>query len=198
MPWAAQVFTDAGGGSLDRLGAGTGGVCGSWWFYAPWPKKVNASGWRIDGKKVGRKLSALELIGPLVAVAAGHKKFANSLVTIWVDNAGSVAIWHKGYSNRCRLSSTIVTTIHAVAAAIGCTVHIQKITRCSNAPAAAADALSKGQFAAARSLVQLDTAPARIPPALVRWINEPVPSDDLADLILKDIAADTAILNYLL
>jgi hypothetical protein len=54
----------------------------------------------------------------LVAVAAGHKKFANSQVTIWVDNAGSVAIWHKGYSTRCRLSSTIVTTIHAVAAAI--------------------------------------------------------------------------------
>jgi hypothetical protein len=37
MPWAFQVFTDAAGGSLDRLGAGTGGVCGKWWFYAPWP-----------------------------------------------------------------------------------------------------------------------------------------------------------------
>jgi hypothetical protein len=196
MPWAHQVFTDAAGGSLDRLGAGTGGVCGSWWFYAPWPKKVNAGGWRVDGKKVGRKLSALELIGPLVAITAGHKKFANAHVTVWVDNAGSVAIWEKGYSTRCRLSSTIVTTAHAIAAAIGCTLHIQKITRCSNVPAATADALSKGQFRAARAYMALDTEPARITPALVRWITEPLPSEDLADTILRELATHSDILNY--
>jgi hypothetical protein len=196
MPWAQQVYTDAAGGSLDRLGAGTGGVCEGWWFYVPWPKKVNAGGWRVDGKKVGRKLSALELVGPLVAITAGHRKFANSHVTIWVDNAGSVAIWRKGYSTRCRLSSTIVTSLHAVAAAIGCTVHIQKITRCSNAPAAAADALSKGQFTAARAIMQLDIEPARITPALLKWINEPVPSDDLAEAILKELATAADILNY--
>jgi hypothetical protein len=115
---------------------------------------------------------------------------------VWVDNAGSVAIWQKGYSTRCRLSSTIVTSIHAIAAAVGCTVNIQKITRCSNAEAAAADSLSKGQFAAARGFVQLDTEPARIPPALVRWINEPTPTDDLAHLVLRELAADSPILNY--
>jgi hypothetical protein len=196
MPWARQVYTDAAGGSLDRLGAGTGGVCEGWWFYVPWPKKVNAGGWRVDGKKVGRKLSALELVGPLVAVTAGYRKFANSHVTIWVDNAGSVAIWRKGYSTRCRLSSTIVTTLHAVAAAIGCMVNIKKITRCSNAPAAAADALSKGQFTAARAIMQLDTEPARVTPALLKWINEPLPSDDLADAILKELATAADILNY--
>jgi hypothetical protein len=174
MPWAFQVFTDAAGGSLDRLGAGTGGVCGKWWFYAPWSKRVNAGGWRIDGKKVGRKLSALELIGTLAAVAAGHRKFANQHVTIWVDNAGSVAIWKKGYSTRCRLSSTIVTTLHAVASAIGCTVLIEKIRRCSNAQASTADALSKGQFAVARQLTELDTEPARIPPTLVSRVSTEV------------------------
>jgi hypothetical protein len=196
MPWAFQVYTDAAAGSLDRLGAGTGGVCGNWWFYAPWPKRVNAGGWRIDGKKVGRKLSALELVGPLAAVAAGRSKFANQHVTIWVDNAGSVAIWKKGYSTRCRLSSTIVTTLHAIACAIGCTVHIEKIRRCSNTQAATADALSKGQFAAARQLTNLDTEPARIPPSLVRWIDKPEPSDDLAHAILTELAASSPILNY--
>jgi hypothetical protein len=64
MPWAYQVYTNAAAGSLDRLGAGTGGMCGSWWFYIPWSRQVNTGGWRIDGKKVGRKLSALELIAP--------------------------------------------------------------------------------------------------------------------------------------
>jgi hypothetical protein len=196
VPWAAQVYTDAAGGSLDRIGAGTGGVCGQWWFYAPWPKKVNAGGWRVDGKKVGRKLSALELMGPLIAIAAGHEKFANRQVTVWVDNAGSVAIWNKGYSTKCRLCSTIVTTIHAIASAIGCVVHIEKITRCSTPEAAAADAISKGSFAAARQLIHLDIEPARIPPTLVRWINQPVPSDDLAHLILTELGKKAAILNY--
>jgi hypothetical protein len=196
MPWAFQIFTDAAGGSRERVGAGTGGVCGSWWFYVPWSKKINAGGWRIDGKKVGRKLSALELVGPLIAIAAGHKKFANSHATIWVDNAGSVAIWEKGYSTRCRLASTIVTTIHAIAAAIGCTVHLQKIRRCSNPHAIAADALSKAQFPLARAAVHLDTEPAPIPITLLSWIDRPNPSDDLAHLILKEIAAGTPILNY--
>jgi hypothetical protein len=196
MPWAEQVYTDAAGGTLDRLGAGVGGVSGSWWFYVPWPKVINGGGWRIEGKKVSRKLSALELIGPLVAVTAGHSRFANKQVTVWVDNAGSVAIWDKGYSTRCPLSSTIVTTIHAVAAAIGCTVHIQKIRRCSNAPAAAADALSKAQFQQARAFTHLDIAPAAIPPSLLRWINRPNPSDDLAHVILKDISRSALVLNY--
>jgi hypothetical protein len=196
MPWAEQVYTDAAGGSLDRLGAGCGGVCGSWWFYVPWPRVVNAGGWRIDGKKVGRKLSALELTGPLVAVAAGHKLFAHKHVTIWVDNAGSVAIWKKGYSSTCRLSSTIVTSLHAIAAAIGCTLHLEKIRRCSTPLAAAADALSKGMFSAARQIATLNTEPARIPASLLRWINAPNPTDDLAHHILTEIGSHSPILNY--
>jgi hypothetical protein len=196
MPWAEQVYTDAGGGSLNRLGAGIGGVCGSWWFYIPWPQTINSGGWRVEGKKVGRKLSALELIGPLVAITAGHKLFANKHATVWVDNAGSVAIWNKGYSTRYRLSSTIVTTTHTIAAAIGCTLHIQKIRRCSNGPAVAADALSKAQFAAARCFTQLDTEPSAILTALLRWVNRPNPSDDLAHVILKEIGKNFPVLNY--
>jgi hypothetical protein len=176
---------------------GSGGVCSDWWFYVPWAKRINAGGWRIDGKKVGRKLSALELIGPLVAVAAGAEKFANCHVTCWVDNAGSVAIWNKGYSTKCRLASTIVTTIHAIAAAIGCTWHIQKITRCSNLQAIVADALSKAQFARARlQHPLLDTAPAPVPASLVRWIDRPIPSDDLAHQILSEIGKTLPVHNY--
>jgi hypothetical protein len=201
MPWAVQVFTDAAGGSMERIGAGTGGVAQDWWFYVPWPKRVNAGGWRVDGKKVGRKLSALELVGPLVALAAGHRQLAGKHVTIWVDNAGSVAIWSKGYSTRCRLASTAVTAISAVAAALGCTVHILKIRRCSDAGSEIADALSKAEFQRARSTAQLhgwplQVEPVRVPVSLLRWIDKPVPDDDLADRILVELAKDGPILNY--
>ena len=58
-PWAMDAYCDAAGGSLEAVGRGTGGVCGSWWYYYPWPKRVSAGGWMVDGLKVGRKLSAL-------------------------------------------------------------------------------------------------------------------------------------------
>jgi hypothetical protein len=201
MPWAVSVYTDAAGGSLERLGGGSGGVCGERWFYVPWPKRVNAGGWRVDGKKVGRKLSALELVGPLVAVAVWWQHLAGKQVVIWVDNAGSVAIWDKGYSTRCRLSSAIVTALAAVSAAFGCTVKVQKIGRCSDVGSVIADALSKAEFVRAREASELagrrlDLEPARIPVSLLRWIDKPVPDDDLADRILAELAKGGQVLNY--
>jgi hypothetical protein len=201
VSWAKQAFTDAAGGSADRLGAGTSGMCGSWWYYVPWERRINAGGWRMDGKKVGPKLSALELIGPLIVIAAGADWCANSHVTCWVDNAGSVAIWEKGYSTKCRLSSTLVTTIAAVAAAIGCSLHITKITRCSNTGVVLADALSKGEFVQARAVARksswpLEQEPARLPVSLLRWIAKPLPSDDLSAHILAELASNRPVLNY--
>jgi hypothetical protein len=201
MPWALQAFTDAAGCSLDRLGAGTGGVCGPWWFYVPWASRINAGSWRIEGKKVGHKLSALELIGPLIVVAAAHQQLRGQQLVIWVDNAGAVEIWRKGYSTRCALASTIVTTIAAVSAAVGCTVFMRKITRCSNAGAVLADHLSKANFimfrqSAAEQQWHLNLEPAQIPVALLRWIDRPCQSDDLAHEILADLAKISPILNY--
>ena len=61
-------YTDVTSGALDQPGRGTGGVCGEKWFYMPWSAWVNGGAWKIDGKKVGRKLSAPELVGPLAAM----------------------------------------------------------------------------------------------------------------------------------
>ena len=55
-------------------------------------------------------------------MAAGVEQLRNRRLVIWVDNAGSVAIWRKGYSNKCRLCSTLVAAIAAVASAVGCDV----------------------------------------------------------------------------
>jgi hypothetical protein len=118
--WAIEFNTDAAGGTLESVGRGCGGVSGDWWFYVPWPRKINCGVRAIDGKKLSRKLSALELVGPLVCVAAAVDKCRDQPVRIWVDNIGSVKIWKKGYSSRCDLCSTLVTAIATVAAAIGC------------------------------------------------------------------------------
>ena len=145
-PWATDVYTDTAGGTLDSPGRGTGGVCGADWFYMPWSARVNGGAWRVDGKKVGRKLSALELVGPLVALVVFAKQCRLRPVRIWVANAGSVRIWSKGYSSFCRLSSTLVKAISVVAAGLGSKVDIVKITRCSTEGAIMADMLSKGEL----------------------------------------------------
>ena len=200
-PWAINAYCDAAGGSMDAVGRGTGGVCGAWWYYYPWAKRVCAGGWTVDGMKVGRKLSALELVGPLIFIVAGAALFRGQQLDVWVDNAGSVAIWRKGYSNHCRLSTTIVTAISAVCAAIGCSLNILKITRCSSTGAVLADALSKAQFQKFRDTAvlhdwPLDVSPAVIPGALLAWLDKPVPDPDLGNALLRDLATTESILGY--
>jgi hypothetical protein len=146
-------------------------------------------------------LSALELVGPLVVLAAGHSFCANEHVTCWVDNAGSVAIWMKGYSTKCRLSSTIVTTFSTIAAAIGCKLHIEKISHCSNTGASIVDAISKGEFVRVKDIARagkwpLQLEPARLLVSLLKWIDKPVPPDDLTKNILREIAVAWPVLNY--
>jgi hypothetical protein len=190
---AIQVYTDAAGGALAPLGKGTGGVAGNWWFYYPWSKAVNSGCARVGLKKVSRKLSALELIGPLIVLAAGAEWCSNANVHIWIDNAGSVGIWRKGYCATCQLCSTIVKAMSFVAAGIGCNLDISKVTRCSNADATIADALSQGRVATARHVAEQDGRqllldPARIPAELLAWLDRPVPDEKLGEKLLRAIS----------
>jgi hypothetical protein len=87
----------------------------------------------------------------------------------------------------------LVCAIARVAAALGCTFTIEKITRCSNSGAELADHLSKGNFAAFYkewpSGSQRDLEPAWIPPAILAWIDNPSDDPTLGDAILRDLAA---------
>jgi hypothetical protein len=80
-----------------------------------------------------------------------------------------------------------------VAAAIGCTCTIDKITRCSDINAELADHLSKANFAEFWSNWPADRPrtpePAWIPPAILAWIDKPEVDHQLGDKILSEIAA---------
>ena len=201
MPaWTVEIFTDAAGGSTESAGRGSGGVSGDWWYYVPWPRKINTGVKAADGKKLSRKLSALELVGPLIAVAAGADRCSGQPVRVWVDNAGSVAIWKKGYSMRCQLCNTLVKAAARVAAAIGCRLTVEKIRRCSAAGASMADALSKAQFGKCREIGRMDgwhlsSAPAQIPHTVLRWLANPVKDDELGDRILQELSSSRSILG---
>jgi hypothetical protein len=196
--WTFEFFTDAAGGSSNTLGLGTGGHGGSFWFYIPWGHRINSGMRDADGKQLSRKLSALELVGPLVCISAGRQYCKRKPVRVWVDNSGSVGIWNKGYSTNCQLCTTLVGAISRVAAAFGCVVTIDKITRCSNNGAELADFLSKGNFNAFYDGWPddrpRDLEPAWIPPAILTWIDKPTVDHVLGDKILANIRQKDGIL----
>jgi len=193
--WAREFFTDAAGGSASRIGLGCGGVSGSWWCYIPWQRKIN-TGVRYAGRRLGSKLSALELVAPLVCLASDPLLVRAQPVRILVDNSGSVKIWLKGYSSRCSLCTTLVSAMAAVAAALGTKVFVEKVARCSSPAAAAAGALSKADFAAARRLApEMSVEPGWIAPAIFAWVADPREDPDLGAKIIRDISRRAAILE---
>jgi hypothetical protein len=199
--WTRECYTDAAGGSLSGPGRGTGIVSHSWWAYVPWPRKINCGVRAADGKKLSRKLSALELVGPLIWISAGHLWCRNRPTRCWVDNIGSVRIWHKGYSTSCRLCTTLVKAISSVAAGIGCRFTIEKITRCSTPGAIMADSLSKADFnnfrrTALAASWPLQVGPSWVPPAILAWLADPVADEDLGNKILRQLSRFSPVLGY--
>lgn len=202
--WALEFFTDASGGGFDangqRGGRGVGSVGPHCWSYIPWSRKICLGPYLPDGKRLNRKMSALELVGPLLVISSAFNICKNRPVKIWVDNAGSVGIWRKGYSTSCRLSATIIKAINTIAVGLGCAIDILKITRCSTPEADMADALSKGAFnrfwkIARSSHCCLGLEPDWVPPQLTAWLENPREDERLGDRILAEIGRKTRLLH---
>ena len=113
--WAKDAYTDAAGGSIITKGVGSGVIVDNWWTYLPWSDIINQGGVENRGKRLRSKLSALELVGPLLVVCCNTEELRGKPIQVHVDNSGSVEIWRKGYSSSCDLSTTLVKTIHQVA-----------------------------------------------------------------------------------
>ena len=88
-------------------------------------------------------MSAWELVGPLLVLVCAPDNVRGKQVVTYVDNAGSVQMYNKGWSSKCNLCNTVVRAIHLVAYALKCDFWVQKIKRCSSQESEAADALFK-------------------------------------------------------
>ena len=187
--WALDVYTDAAGGSQDGSLRGVGAVCKDWWVQLPWGAAINAGHDTGDGRKLDRIMSALELVGPLLAISAAARDLQGKSVRFWVDNAASVFIYNKGYSTSCPHSAALAAATAQVAAFIGCRVEVLKVTRCSDPWASMADALSKGaltRFTALKSATagaDFPLLPLTVPKPLINWVKSPSPDWGLGDAL---------------
>ena len=199
-PWAINVFTDAAGGSPTTKGLGVGAVSSNFWVVMPWGRGINTGQDSGDGRQLDRMMSALELMGPLLALCAAAKFCRGTAVKMWVDNAGSVFIYRKGYSATCRHSSALVSALATVAAGLGCTLDLCKVTRCSNDGAFMADCLSKsamGRFwdvALQAPGFYLPEAPLEVPRTLLQWAENPTPDFGLGEKLLVELVESGVVL----
>ena len=132
-PWTLTADTGAAGRTRKTWGYGSGAVLGEhWWCYLPWGEAINCGYTYKDGVRLNCKMSAWELIGLLLVLTAGAELVRNRSLIVQVDNAGSVAIFKKGWCTSCMLCTTLALAIAEVAAALNCRIKIKKVLTCSS------------------------------------------------------------------
>ena len=153
-PTATKGWTDAAGGTTEKVGRGIGGFLPpSAWVYMPWTAWLNKNSPNSEGVRFARKLSCLELVAVLALVSLCSPKIANREVEVFVDNSGSVDIYKKGGSTACLYSYTVAKAISDISRGINARICLSKVTRCSDKGSWAADALSKAEFKLFKELV---------------------------------------------
>ena len=199
-PRALRAYTDAAGGSLHGQGRGVGMVIfPNIWAQLTYGNLINGGHLAYDGKLLSCKMSVWELVGPLLVLVCAPDTVRNRQVVTYVDNAGSVQMYSKGWATQCNLCNSVIRAIHLVAEALKCDFWVEKIKRCSSKESEAADALSKGHRQ--RFLINMPSAarifPKKTPETLKKWIENPVPDRKLGERIVEEMGSYTDVLKYL-
>ena len=104
-----------------------------------------------------------------------------------MDNQGAVDIYRKGHSTTCVYTSSIVKAIFEVAEAIGVTVSVEKVRRCSDSGSYTADMISKGNLDELKRMMPNRLSPLVIPPSILSWVKDPRLDMSWSKAILEDM-----------
>ena len=115
------------------------------------------------------------------------------MVTIYTDKSGFYWAYRKGTS-RDLFTYTVMKAIRTVAAHLD----VNLTPRCSGTGEAIADNLSKHKVAEALALAspEADQSFAKIPEALVRWLDNPSLSRVLGHTVLEELAESMPVLPW--
>ena len=187
---ALEGWTDAAGGTTSHVGAGLGGLVPPFrYFYLPWPAWLNERAANADGVVFASKLTCLELLGPLVLLVVCADMAAGGHFRCYVDNQGAVDIYRKGHSTTCVYTSSIAKALFEVADAIGTTVSVEKVRRCSDRGSFTADMISKGNMTEVRRMMPMRETVSEVPPSIMEWVREPRMDMNWSSVILADVEA---------
>ena len=160
------------------------------WF--PAIRKERARGRQVGG--LGCKLTMLEAVALFFAVAG---QVTRSAVMIYTDNSGFYRAYRKDTS-RDLFTYTVTKAIRTVAAHLDVNLRVIWTPRCSGTGEAIADNLSKHKVAEALALAgpEAEQSFAKIPEALVRWLDNPSLSRVLGHAELEELAESMPVLPW--
>ena len=194
-----ELCPDAsGGGGSSLSGAGSCFMTSSNqpWLYLNWPK------WLIMGKtnslgiRFSRKLSTLEAVAGLLGFTSEPDLVRNKHVVIRTDNIGFVYAFENGTST-CLYLHSVCKALDYVAKALNATLAVEKVYRRSGTGAVVADELSKGRVSMALNhLPDPMEFPSRVSRTISNWIMDPVPTRQLGERIVDELATFTSILEW--
>ena len=195
-PSALQYYSDAAGGSMIYPDQGVASIRRQTKHLPPhlavtrWSKAINEGRKACDGKSLACKTMTLEMLGPFLPLVTDTANVIGKAVVVHVDNMGCHYAWKAGYSNQDVLATTLVKALGHLEAAMGLTLFIEHVPRCSTPEAVIVDSLSKGDLSPLEFLIKNSNFQPlpRVPNALLRWLQDPVPDEDLGPRILNEIA----------
>ena len=117
-------------------------------------------------------------------------KVRNKAFVTYIDNAGSCAVWRKGYDLHCGTTDTVLRACDFISVAMCSTPYVAKIARRSTPGAVAADALSKSDWREVQEVTgDMDMEPSArwIPNTLRTWLENPVQTQDLGPMIVREM-----------
>ena len=65
------MYTDSAGGAWEGM-KGAGVCTPTWWAFVPWSIKINRGCMGSSNRQLGRMMSALEFVGPLMVISSGY------------------------------------------------------------------------------------------------------------------------------
>jgi hypothetical protein len=132
------------------------------------------------------KLTALELLGLLVAVCVAGEDAMSTTLKVHVDNSGSVGIFKSGHG-ACQFANTLAKAAFDVSTGMGIALRVCKIGRCSDKGSILADAISKGDIRWAKRLWPGMNKMVKVPRTIVDWVKDPRVDFDLGRKILEGL-----------
>ena len=192
-----KVYTDAAGGACNKIKNGVGSFCPpSEWCYMPWPELIRDNRKNTLGVRFASKLACLEGFGALLGLVMIPEKARNASVEIFVDNSGFVGVYGvKHHCLACPYTYTIAKALYDVSQGLNCQLTVTKTQRVSGSGEIVADALSKGDWDQAWSLMpRKNIDPSQVPVSMLRWIQNPDPDMSLGSKILADMSKYTKVL----
>ena len=132
-----------------------------------------------------------------MALVCAPDRLRNRQAVSYVDNAGSVVWFNKGWAKNCNQGNTIIRAIYLVATALNCDLWVEKVSCCTSPQTEAADALSKCDYDRfMMNIPEADQVPRKVPLTLLQWMEDPRPDRDMGGRILEEMAGSTELLGY--